>query len=90
MPYDNTDRGALFRNDKRETEKHPTHTGTLDVKCPSCGDVTPFWLSAWTNVSKAGQKYFSLALTQKTGGGGTQQAPIMPDGSEDFDDDIPF
>jgi hypothetical protein len=90
MGYDNTDRGALFKNKNRTKDTQPTHTGNLEVKCPGCGEVTPFWLSAWTKSAKeSGMKFFSLAITQKEGGG-NQSSPVVPDGQGDFDDDIPF
>jgi len=41
MEYDNTNRGVLFRNDKKDTEKHPDFTGSMDV-----GGVDHY-LSAW-------------------------------------------
>jgi uncharacterized protein (DUF736 family) len=88
--YDDTDRGALFRNTKKETEKHPDHTGSLNV-----GGVD-YWLSAWVRESKAGQKYFSLSVRPKDPSQMTEheankrlyQAPIAADDFEDSS--IPF
>lgn len=86
--YDDTNRGALFRNDNKKSEKHPDHTGSLKVKCPCCGEVSPFWLSAWIRVSKAGSKYFSLSVSPK------EASNLKPAGNksmgETIDDDIPF
>lgn len=81
MTYDNTNSGALFRNQKKETEKHPDHTGTINV------EGREFWLSAWVKTSKSGQKFFSLAVKQKDGAA-PQKAKV--DGNPFSDDEIPF
>lgn len=75
MEYDNSNSGVLFKNDKKETEKHPDYTGTMNA------DGQDFWLSAWVKTSKAGKKFFSLALTPKE--------VREPAGNEE-PDDIPF
>lgn len=86
MAYDNTNSGTLFKNDKREKEEHPTHTGQINI------DGKEYWLSAWVvEVKKAdsprvGQKFFSLRVKPKEAGGGTPSTPM----NNDFDDDIPF
>ena len=82
MNYDNTNTGALFPNDKRESDKHPQMKGSIDV------DGVEYWVSAWTNVSKAGTKYQSLKLSRKD----QQLAPktVQPAPSIDLDDDLPF
>jgi hypothetical protein len=49
MTYDNTNTGILFRNDRRENEKQPEFTGTINV------DGVEFWLSAWVKTSKEGR-----------------------------------
>ena len=41
MEYDNTNRGSIWKNAKRETDKHPHLTGTLNV------EGTEYWVSAW-------------------------------------------
>lgn len=83
MNYDNTNTGALFPNDKRESDKHPQMKGSINV------EGVEYWVSGWTNVSKAGAKYQSLKLTRKD----QQQAPqpqAQPAPNVDFDDDMPF
>lgn len=57
--YDNKNRGALFRNDKKEEEKHPDYRGTINVA------GTDYWLDAWIKESKAGKKYMSLSVKPK-------------------------
>jgi hypothetical protein len=64
--YSNENSGALFRNERKETERHPDHTGNAQIKCPHCGEVTEFWLAAWVKQAKnGGRKFFSLAFTGK-------------------------
>ena len=41
MPYDNTNRGAIWGSDKKETEKHPDFKGKLNV------EGVDYWVSAW-------------------------------------------
>ena len=84
MEYDNTNRGVLFRNDKKDTEKHPDFTGSMDV-----GGVDHY-LSAWVKESKQGKKFFSLSITPKNevATPAIQKAKQIVE--EDFEDDIPF
>jgi len=56
--YDNTNKGALFRNQRKERENQPDHTGTINI------DGQEYWLSAWVKEGKNG-KFFSLAVTKK-------------------------
>jgi len=84
MEYDNTNRGVLFRNDKKESEKHPDFTGSIDV------DGVDHYLSAWVKESKQGKKFFSLSVKAKDAVAkpAIQQAKQIV--QEDFEDDIPF
>lgn len=45
--------GALFRNDRRETDKQPEYTGRAEV------DGVDYWISAWVNEGRKG-KFFSI------------------------------
>ena len=76
--YDNTNRGVLFANKERRGDKDPNARGTLNV-----GGVE-YWISAWTQTSKAGDRYQSLSVTPKQPKDEPKQEP------ESFNDDIPF
>jgi len=85
MEYDNTNRGVLFRNDKKESEKHPDFTGSIDV-----GGVDHY-LSGWIKESKQGKKFFSLSVKAKD----AVAKPAMQQAKQAIDDDfddmsIPF
>ena len=57
---DKPDKGALFDNDRKETDKHPDMTGSLNV-----GGVD-YFISAWKNEAKSsGKKYLKLSVTKK-------------------------
>lgn len=96
----NTSDGALFKNERRNSDKHPHATGQLTVMCPHCEVATEYWLSAWTNEAKsgarAGQKYQSIKINPKdaqqgrAGSGGTNTGGGKPQSNDSFDDDIPF
>lgn len=77
--YDNTNRGALFRNDRKQRENQPDHTGTLNV----AGEE--YWLSAWVKEDRNGRKYFSLSVTSKT----AQEQQQRKENFNDFDQDEP-
>lgn len=50
--------GVLFKNDKKESPKHPDYKGNITV------DGTDYWLSAWIKEGKSG-KFMGLALSPK-------------------------
>ena len=56
--------GSLFRNDRRQNEKQPTHNGNCII------DGVEYRISAWVRVAgpnsrNPGQKFFSLSFTPK-------------------------
>ena len=83
MAYDRTNTGTLGRNKRKESEKHPSHTGTINV------DGQEFWLSAWVK-EKDGEKFFSLAIKPKE----PRQEERKPKANErafdDLEDSVPF
>ena len=81
MAYDNTNSGALFRNEKRESERSPEYKGTINI------EGVEYWLSSWIKESKGGKKYMSLSAKPKEEKRETvQNNPPL----EDFDDVLPF
>jgi uncharacterized protein (DUF736 family) len=83
--YDNTNRGALFRNNDKTEESHPDYRGNINV------DGTEYWLSAWLKTSKAGMKYMSLSIKPKNADTAQSKKPAGGEARpQDFDDQIPF
>jgi hypothetical protein len=84
MEYQNTNRGALFRNaDKHPNdEKERDYSGTLDV------EGTEYWLSGWVRTSKkSGKKYLNLSIKPKVEKPAESEKKSP---AEDLDDRIPF
>lgn len=56
--YDNTNKGVLFPNSYKKTEKHPDYVGTGNY-----GGVD-FSVSAWIRESKNGTEFLSLSIQE--------------------------
>jgi len=83
MEYDTTNRGSLFKNDRKDDAKFPDYKGSLNV------DGTDYWLSAWIKISKDGNKFMSLSVKNKNADASLQ--PKKKVKQEQFDDsDLPF
>jgi hypothetical protein len=87
MAHDNTNRGAVWKNRKKEQDTHPDFTGSLNV------DGVEYWVSAWKRKEGASEKAPALSFSIKpkednsTGRGN----PVMAGRREDsMDDEIPF
>lgn len=64
--YDDTNRGTLFKNEKKNSEKSPDYEGRINV------NGKDYRLSAWIKESKAGKKYMSLSVSS--------MAKVVPEG----------
>ena len=75
--------GVLFANKDKVKETDANAKGSALI------DGVEYWVNAWTNTSKAGEKYQKLSFTRKK-----QQAepapvePALPEGLGDSD--LPF
>ena len=84
MPqYDNTNRGVLFKNDRKTKATDPDYKGNLNI------NGTEYWLSAWINETSDKRKFFKITPTPKER---VRQdaAPMAGVPKEEFNDDIPF
>lgn len=82
--FDNTNRGALFRNDKQGNEKRPDYKGKVNVA------GTDYRVSGWLRQSKDGQTKF-LSLQVEPVEEAAKPAPkAKPVADDAFDDDIGF
>ena len=64
MEYDNEKKGVLFKNNDKKSDKYPDYKGSATV------NGVDYWLSAWVNTSKDGNKYMSISMQEKDGGFG--------------------
>lgn len=82
--YDNTNRGSLFVNDRKETDKHPDFSGSINV------DGKDYWLNGWKKTSnKSGNEFFSLSVKEKTGAAPQKAGAPAAEGAG-YAEDVPF
>lgn len=59
MAYEQKDNsGVLFKNDKKESEKHPDYKGNALI------NGQQYWISAWIKDGKKG-KFMSISFKEK-------------------------
>jgi hypothetical protein len=78
--YDNS--GVLFRNDNKETDKHPDYKGSLTI------GGAEYWLSAWIKDGKRG-KFMSLSVKPKEQRTAAAK-PKAASADDGLNDEIPF
>lgn len=80
--YDNSNSGALFKNEYKEKDSQP------DYKGPFTGpNGEEMEVAAWLRESKAGKKFMSVKVSPKRVAESAKQSAPGPD---DLNDDIPF
>jgi hypothetical protein len=91
--FDNTNRGALFKNERKTKDSQPGYTGSLNV------EGVEYFFDAWLKDGKNG-KFFSVSVKRKeqqTSAPAPRQASRPPapaprpsSGFDDLDDSAPF
>jgi hypothetical protein len=92
MSYDNTNKGIISKNTRKESENHPDIKGQINI------DGVEFWLDGWLKQKNDGTgSFYSLSVKPKNAPAATkpvQKAAPKPapasSGFDDLDDDIPF
>ena len=59
MEYDNNNTGAIFKNDRKETDRHPDYNGSCEI------NGVEMWMSAWIKTSKNGKKFNNVNKSWK-------------------------
>ena len=79
MSYDETNRGQIWRNDKKKdpADSLPDFTGSLDV------EGKRYWVSAWKRAANANPNAPALKFS-------IQRKDETPNQAPQRDDDIPF
>lgn len=84
--FDNTNRGALFLNDKDGNEARPDYTGVADIEIPEgakAGDVVKFRIAGWQRQPKnGGNDYLSINI-QKADTQGSNRKQDEDEGNEE-------
>ncbi len=86
MSYDNTNKGAFWKNEDRKSDTHPHYKGSINV------EGVEYWLSAWKSDGsnpKAPLIKLSIQKKESQAPQPNQPAPTAPM-DDSFDDDIPF
>ena len=82
--------GAIFKNDKKETETHADYKGSALIA------GVDYWVNVWVNTSAKGTKYMKTSYTPKEAAipvvapQVTQSVAPAEITIENMDDDIPF
>lgn len=90
--YDNTNRGVVFKNQRKAKETHPDYTGSLNI------EGEEYFLDMWIKEGQKG-KFFSCSIKKKDKQpqapkrhgdrpGGAFNKPST--GFDDMDSDIPW
>jgi uncharacterized protein (DUF736 family) len=82
--YSNENKGALFVNEKKDSEKFPDYNGSINV------GGKDYWLSGWKKKSeKTGKTFLSLSVREKQETPRQSSEPTRK-AKPEFDDDVPF
>lgn len=82
--FDNTNRGSIWKNDRKEKETQPDFTGSINV------EGVEYWMSAWKKKegAKENAPLLSFSVTKKEDKPAEAQPTATP--AADLDEDLPF
>ena len=84
MAFDNTNRGTLSKNLKKEKDTHPDYKGSINI------NGVEHWFDAWLKEGKKGKFLSGRIGDPKKQGFTPKGMDEMPRDSGIKDDDIPF
>ncbi|CAB4188141.1 hypothetical protein UFOVP1165_34 [uncultured Caudovirales phage] len=84
MSYDNDNKGAVWKNLKREKDTHPHWTGSAMI------NGVDYWVNAWKKADDANEKAPSIKFSFTAKEKREESHPVAQNHGPDFDDDIPF
>ena len=88
--YDNTNRGEIWKNDRKDSDRHPDFKGSINV------EGRDYWLSGWLRAADANPRAPSMrfSVTPKdeaqAEGINNAKAAIKPEIPPFDDQQIPF
>lgn len=80
--YDNSNRGALFRNLDKADDRHADFKGNINA------NGQEFWVDGWLRKSQKGTRYLALRLKAKTAA--TAKTSTAKTAGIDLDNEIGF
>ena len=89
MEYDNTNRGSIWRNDRKQSPTHADFAGSINI------EGVDYWLNGWLRKENANPKApsmtFSVTRKEKQPESKPSNDGFRDDPVPDFDQDhIPF
>lgn len=85
MPYDNKNRGSIWKNERKETDTHPDFTGTY-----TDANGAEHWVSAWKRKEGAASNAPALTFSLKPKDARRPAAPKPARNDDMGGDSIPF
>jgi hypothetical protein len=89
MSYDNTNTGALFKNDRKEQPTHADYRGQINI------NGVEYWLNAWIKPVKSNtaKRFMSLSVKPKDARAPAPRTAPPParrggSGFDDLDNDL--
>jgi len=84
--YDNTNKGQIWKNDKKTTDTHPDFKGSINI------EGVEYWLSCWKRSPNANPNAPALKMSvqRKEANQGQSTHQNQADTIANIDDDIPF